>query len=383
VSSAVRDSYDVTVRSLRIQGYRSVRSIRLPLERLNVFVGPNGSGKSNLYRAMVLLAAAANGTLAQALAIEGGMPSALWAGPRQKGSVRLLLGCRCADYEYQVVLGLPGPTDTAFRLDPVVRKESITLIDAGRRIAMMQRDNRAASLRNRDGRRIAYDSPLLMTETALAQIRDPGAYPEQSQLRELMAAWRFYHHFRTDPQSPIRQPQVGVLTPILSSDGNDLAAALRSAAFLGDDRDIRAAIDAAFPGAELRIEDNAGRLSLGLQMPDIQRPFDARELSDGTLRYLCLVGALLSYRLPAFVALNEPETSLHPDLLPALGRLIARASSATQLFVVTHARALIDEIEQVASKDDLALIELTRDQDGTQIIGQEPLDEPAWHFPDR
>ena len=53
-----------------------------------------------------------------------------------------------------------------------------------------------------------------------------------------------------------------------------------------------------------------------------KRVFEAAELSDGTLRFLALAGALLAYWLPPFMALNEPETSLHPDLLPALGRLI-------------------------------------------------------------
>ena len=336
----------MTITALWIEGYRSIRRIHLPLGPLNVFVGPNGSGKSNLYRAMVLLAAAANGSLAQALAGEGGMPSALWAGPRRKGPVRLKLGCGIAPFEYEVTLGLPTCTDAAFPLDPVVRGESITLLDDRRRIPMMQRDNRAASLRNREGRRVTYDTPLLMTETALAQIRDPGAYPEQSQLRDVMAAWRFYHHFRTDPASPIRQPQVGLVTPVLSSDGSDLAATLKSVAFLGDGRDVDAAVDAAFPGARLQIDELDGRLSLGLKMPEIGRPFDARELSDGTLRYLCLVGALMSYRLPAFVAVNEPEMSLHPNLLEPLAGLIAAAAQRTQVWVVTHSEALAQHLER-------------------------------------
>jgi predicted ATPase len=76
-------------------------------------------------------------------------------------------------------------------------------------------------------------------------------------------------------------------------------------------------------------------------MPDYpKRVFEAGELSDGTLRYLALAGALLGYRLPAFVALNEPETSLHPDLLEPLARMIMRASERTQIWVVTHSERL-------------------------------------------
>jgi predicted ATPase len=71
------------------------------------------------------------------------------------------------------------------------------------------------------------------------------------------------------------------------------------------------------------------------------------ELSDGTLRYLCLVGALCSYRLPDFIALNEPEASLHPDLVPALAGLIVRASQRTRVWVVTHSKTLATEIARL------------------------------------
>ena len=78
-------------------------------------------------------------------------------------------------------------------------------------------------------------------------------------------------------------------------------------------------------------------------MPDYpKRIFEAGELSDGTMRYLALAGALLGYRLPAFIALNEPETSLHPELLEPLARLIVRAAQRTQIWVVTHSERLAD-----------------------------------------
>ena len=77
-----------------------------------------------------------------------------------------------------------------------------------------------------------------------------------------------------------------------------------------------------------------------------KRVFEARELSDGTLRYLALAGALLSLRLPSFIALNEPESSLHPDLLEPLARLIARSSERPQLWLVTHSERLAAALEK-------------------------------------
>jgi predicted ATPase len=90
--------------------------------------------------------------------------------------------------------------------------------------------------------------------------------------------------------------------------------------------------------------DEMVRVSVQMQMPGMNRPLQAGELSDGTLRYLCLVAALLTPRPPELLALNEPETSLHPQLLAPLGRLIARASRDAQIFVTTHSADLAQEI---------------------------------------
>ena len=81
-----------------------------------------------------------------------------------------------------------------------------------------------------------------------------------------------------------------------------------------------------------------------MQFADLHRAFDAHELSDGTLRYVCLLAALMGYRLPAFVALNEPEASLHPSLLPPLGRLIGRAARHARIWIVTHSESLAEAL---------------------------------------
>ena len=79
------------------------------------------------------------------------------------------------------------------------------------------------------------------------------------------------------------------------------------------------------------------------------RLFDAAELSDGTLRYLALMGALLGYRLPSFIALNEPEASLHPELLGPLARLVALAARRTQIWLVTHSELFAAALAQAGA----------------------------------
>jgi predicted ATPase len=95
----------------------------------------------------------------------------------------------------------------------------------------------------------------------------------------------------------------------------------------GDDQGLAAAIDDAFPGSSIAIEETRGIFELYMRQDSLLRALSASELSDGTLRYLLLVAALMTPVPPPLVVLNEPETSLRPDLIAPLGRLIAKASN--------------------------------------------------------
>jgi predicted ATPase len=115
------------------------------------------------------------------------------------------------------------------------------------------------------------------------------------------------------------------------------------------------------------------------------RPLSGAELSDGTLRFLLWVAALLSPRPPGLFVLNEPETSLHPDLLPALAGLVLRAAATTQVVVVTHSRPLVAALEAGAGDrgTDLRTVELVKDGGETSVLGQDRFDAPPWQWPKR
>ncbi|MBI3973559.1 MAG: AAA family ATPase [Chloroflexi bacterium] len=373
----------MATRELEISGYRSIRDLRLMLGQINVLTGPNGCGKSNLYNAVFLLARAAEGSFARAIADEGGMPSVLWAGPEGKRLTRrapprrVCLAVTLDDFGYELQCGLPQsgpPGGSKFLFDPQIKEETVWLAgrteaDRGsetggatrttppssagsraRRVTFVERADATASIRDANGRMVRCPLALYTTESVLSQIQEPHVYPELSLLRETLRRWRFYHHFRTDRDAPIRHPQVGVLTPVLGLDGADLAAALQTIREIGDDRALAEAVDRAFPGAKLEIGADQIRFQVLLRLPSVLRPLAAPELSDGTLRYLCLVAALLSPRPPALLALNEPETSLHPDLLAPLAQLVVRAARTSQLWITTHSRALADEIERLSGQ---------------------------------
>jgi predicted ATPase len=164
------------------------------------------------------------------------------------------------------------------------------------------------------------------TDSMLASVADPQRAPEMMAVREAVRGWRFHDHFRTDSDSPSRVAQIGTFTPVLHHDGSNLAAALQTILEIRSDDALTMTLGDAFLGGRLSVEEQNGSFELLLRQHGLLRTLSAAELSDGTLRYLLLAAALLTPRPPELMVLNEPETSLHPDLLPALARLILAAA---------------------------------------------------------
>ncbi|MDQ0706727.1 putative ATPase [Pseudomonas sp. W3I7] len=385
------------LKTLAVANYRSINKLVVPLARLNLVTGPNGSGKSNLYRALRLLAETAQGGVINALAREGGLDSTFWAGPEnvsrrmrngevaveptvRQGVKRLRLGFAAEDFSYAISLGLPEKTLSAFQLDPEVKKECIWAGHLYRPASLLVQRS-GPMVRARDGR--AWDVLAQHTpnyHSLFDQVGSLRGSPEVLLLRESIRGWRFYDHFRSDVDAPVRQPQLGTRTPVLHHDGRDLAAALQTIREIGDPEALQRAVSDAFPGARLNIEPlQGGRFAIEFYQEGLLRPLSAAELSDGTLRYLLLIAALLTPRPPTMMVLNEPETSLHPDLLPALARLIIQASTQCQVWVVSHASRLIAALQQ---DEDCNSIVLEKVLGQTQIVGQGILDAPAWHWPE-
>ncbi|WP_420176847.1 AAA family ATPase [Luteococcus sp. OSA5] len=384
------------ISTIAVRGFRSLRQLVLPLGQVTLVTGANGVGKSSLYKALGLVGDAANGQLVSSLARQGGLASVLWAGPENisqamrrgevpvqgKGKrvnpVSLGLGFVADDLGYLMDIGLPTPRQTMFVQDPEIKRELIFAAPVMRPASTLVR-RKGALVEARQERWTKVMEHLPEKLSMLSELAEPTMYPELVAMRQQVRNWRFYDSFRTDPASPARGPHVNTWTPVLAADGSDLVPALQTIRESAFGEVLDNVVAKAFPGGQVLVEEAGTRLEVRFHQHGLLRPLSGEELSDGTLRFLLLAAALLSPRPPRLLVLNEPETSLHPQMIPALAQLVSEASKRTQVVVVSHSTALVGALQELLG-DDLEHHELVKDTGETLVAGRGVFDQPLWDW---
>ncbi len=347
-----------------MKGKRLIRTIRLDnilsygtldeafhLEPLNVFIGPNACGKSNLIEVLTLLASPTR-DLQAPIREGGGVHEWLW-----KGATRLGTAIVDVTVEYpkeQPLRYRLSFTETGARFELVeetIEREAPSrknqqphsfyrYVGGRARIEVLSQDQ------TRSYQRLAQEE-LRHDQSILSQRRDPNTYPELTYLADAFERMHFYRDWNFGRSTPPRLPQqADMRQDILLEDASNIGLVLSS--LLNQPptkRQIMDRLRAFHPSIEdMRSSLHSNTVQIFFHEEGLQHPVPATRLSDGTLRYLCLLAVLCNPDPPPVVCIEEPEIGLHPDVIPEVAELLVEASTRSQIFVTTHSDILIDAL---------------------------------------
>lgn len=330
---------------LRVTGYRRLRAVEFNLRPLNVLIGANGIGKTSILQAFDLLAASANGDLENAIAESGGMQSLLTADGKASDLIFevQLPQDHTPALDYQLILSMQG-YGYAISHEQLAERGGLASPKLVKYI-----DSHGAQIRyHYDGNLVEPNWEYKSLESALNQV--PKMYREAEAFRHRLAdVSEIYHILDVSRRAPVRMPQPIGPADTPGKNGEDLLACLHTIRETARERfeSIEDSLRAVFPTFK-RLEFPApanGLLTLGWRDEDFTRPIYANELSEGTLRFLWLITLLQSPGLPRITLIDEPEVSLHPDMLRLLADLMREASARTQLIVATHSDRFVRFLE--------------------------------------
>ena len=332
------------VKKLQISGFRRLHNIEIEMRPLMVLIGANGVGKSSMLDALSLLSASAAGNLNKTLNDFGGIQETCTYGHAK--SIEFMAEMECPGYkplEYSIQIEAKGQGYTIAREELSQWKDEHG--DSFKHIDSRATDIKYFEIENRHLVRPDWEhNPL---ESSLSQV--PKMYRQPEELRRTLGSVTKYHVLDVGPRAPVKLPQQMKPATSPGPNGEDLVPFLYNLRELDRDRydAIEDALRAAFPGFEgLSFPSVAtGMLSLTWKDKHFRDPIYAHQLSEGTLRFLWLVSLLQSPDLSTITMIDEPEVSLHPELLNLLANLLREASQRTQIIVATHSDRLIRFLE--------------------------------------
>lgn len=327
------------LKSLRISGFRRLRDLHLEMRPLMVIIGANGVGKTSLLDAISLLSASAIGKLNQTFRNLGGITDVLSRDHAEAVSFSLEMDVPSHDPLLYDLLLRPS------RLGYTIAQETLSQTRPSYNkpfyhINSMDGDIRYYHVGTKKLLRPTWEHSIL--ETSLAQV--PKMYEQPETLRRILGSVTQYHMLNVGPRAPIKLPQPMRPVQQPGMDGEDLISFLFTLRESHRERfeAVEDTLKAAFPGfEELGFPPvAAGMLAMTWKESNF-RPFYSHQLSEGTLRFLWLTALLQSPEPATITTLDEPEVSLHPEMLALLADLLREASSRTQIMVATHADRLV------------------------------------------
>ncbi len=345
------------IRTIRIENVLSYgpNGTEFALEPVNVLIGPNASGKSNLLEVLSLLAAAPR-DMQVPIREGGGVGHWLWRGSEQKATATIDVTLDHPQGRMPLRYRLSF-TEAASRFD--LRDEAIEderatdghdhpyfyyAYQNGRPALNVRIDT--AENGGRSERRLQREE-VSPEQSILSQRRGADSYPELTHVASRFEGMRFYREWNLGRYTPPRVPQkVDLPGDSLMEDAGNLGLVLND---LQNRPEVKRQILERLRTFYASVTDvttkiQGGMVQVFFHEKELKHPVPATRLSDGTLRYLCLLAILCHPEPPPVVCIEEPELGLHPDIIPEVGKMLVEASARTQLFVTTHSDVLVDAL---------------------------------------
>jgi predicted ATPase len=326
------------IKELEVKGFRSLRHVRWTPGRLNVLIGRNGSGKSNILDACALLRQSALGKLKEGIASRGGISPLLWDGREKHLTFDLSLGQAREAFAYHLDLMQPGSTGNY--------SVELERLNDGERLHIQRASGSNTVFDPKNGH-ISYPDPVPNTQTLLSLLAGPFGNPAARAFQSSLESWGIFSNLRVDPESSIRQAAVTRYEKRTDPDGQNLVSVLHT--LYAEDREFKSTIDDAMHAAfgpeyeEIVIAPAADqRVQLRIRWHSLKTPQSAANLSDGTLRFLLLAVILSNPESGDLIAIDEPETGLHPSMFPLIADLAMAAAERTQVIFTTHSPQFLD-----------------------------------------
>jgi predicted ATPase len=360
------------IKRIKINGFRRLEEVDLPVRPFMVLIGANGVGKSSLLDAFSLLSASATGKLNQTLSQFGGITSLLTRG-------------RAEELSLLVDMDVPGyqPLEYELHLSPkssgyAISREILSQAREGYDQPFKHIDSSDGDIRYFEigqNRLVRPDWEHNPVETSLSQV--PKMFRQPEEMRRILGTATQYHVLDVGPRAPVKLPQAMKPASLPGPDGEDLAPYLYYLRETDSGR-FEALVDslqAAFPDFEsINFPPvAAGMLSMTWKDRNFRKPLYMNELSEGTLRFLWLASLLQSPALSTITMIDEPEVSLHPELLSLLGDLMREAANRTRLIVATHS----DRFIRFLRPEEVVVMDID-EAGGATAAWADSLDLDAW-----
>ncbi len=349
----------------------------IDLKPLNLFIGPNGSGKSNLIEAISLMRSAPK-EFREVTRNGGGVAEWIWKGSQKKAaSVEWVVNNPKGTMPLRHMVAFHSASQ-GFALEDERVEDIAPRSETENDVYFYYRYSNGHPVVNAMGqgrRNLAHDT-IEPDLSILAQRRDPEMYPELSWLAQNYEKVRIYREWAFGRNAVFREPQkADARNDVLAEDFSNLGLFLNrlktrfplaKKAILSGLKDLYDGIN------DFEVFIEGGTVQVFFTEGDFAIP--ATRLSDGTLRYLCLLAILCDPNPPPLICIEEPELGLHPDIIPKVADLLRTAAERTQLIVTTHSDILVDAMTETPE----AVVVCSKEQGQTRMERLNPDDLREW-----